>query len=101
MTEQPSLFDERSPLSHKGETTSQMAANAVRETARTIRANVLAFVRDHPEGVIGSQVAEALSGDPWVIRPRLTELKCMNEIVKLDDTRIGASGRRERVWVAS
>ncbi len=92
----PDLFD---PPSRHDEPTSKEAAQAIRSEARTIRAAVLSAVYASRHGLIGSEVVTIVGRDPWVVRPRLTELKDAGYIIKTYQTRPGPSGRPECVWL--
>ncbi len=92
----PDFFD---PPSRHGEETSAAAATAIRPDARTIRASALAAICAAPRGLTGSEVVAIVGRDPWVVRPRLTELKIAGEIVKTASTRKGPRGAWEYVWI--
>ena len=92
----PDLFD---PLSRHDEPTSRAAAKRFKSDAKTIRTAVLAAVCGSMRGLIGSEVVAIVGRDPWVVRPRLTELKDAGAIIKSQATRPGPSGIRERVWL--
>ncbi len=88
------------PLSQRGEFTSRVAAESVRRVAATLRADVLMLLEGSVDGLIGSEIVAAIGRDPWVVRPRLTELKIEGLVIKTKATRPGPNVR-ERVWMAA
>lgn len=79
--------------------TSQAAAATVRPGTRALRAACLAQLRSRPQ--TADEVAAALGESVLAVRPRISELKALGKIVKLEGPfgrRLNASGIKAAVW---
>lgn len=86
----------------KSEGTSKAAAESMRPTAATLRAQCLALVKFTPgDGMTADEVARAMRESVLSIRPRITELNKLNLIIDTGERRLNASGRRAVVWKAA
>ncbi len=83
------------------QTTSRLAAGAMRETASVLRARVLAEIVAAPDGMTADEVATALQRSVLSIRPRVTELYKQGKIGRTGDRRTNASGMTAHVYRAA
>ena len=67
--------------------------------AATVRNDVLAWLRAHPDGATADEIALELRRSPFTIRPRCTELGRTGLIHDSGARRKNASGRNAIVWV--
>lgn len=98
---QRTLFDEppREPdPPHSGSPTSQAAAEAIKPTAGTLRAIVLEYLKEHPDGATDEEMQLALDMAGNTQRPRRQELEKMGFVRATDRTRTTSSGRQAVVW---
>lgn len=81
--------------------TASAAARAVREEARTRRAQAFDFVcSQRAHGATCDEVANACGWEQWYSsRPRLSELRYQNTIIDSGWRRRGRSGRLQIVWI--
>jgi hypothetical protein len=88
----------------KEPTTSREAAEAIESIAITIRGEALRELKKSkqytPPGLTPDQVAKAIGRTVLAVRPRITELKNRELIVKTGEKRLNVSGLRAAVWVA-
>jgi len=88
----------------KEPTTSREAAEAIESIAHTIRGEALRMLKRSreytPPGLTPDQVAKAINRNILAVRPRITELKIAQLIVKTGEKRLNVSGMRAAVWVA-
>jgi hypothetical protein len=81
--------------------TSKAAAEAVEPRAKTLRANVLAFIRARgSHGATDAEIQSALFMDGSTERPRRVEL-LEPGLIRQRGTRPTASGRQAAVWIAT
>ena len=78
--------------------TSQAAACAIKPDAFSLRQKCLAALRG--ARLTADEVAELLGIDRLAIRPRLSELNALNQIVATTERRKNASGKSAVVWAA-
>lgn len=82
--------------------TSRAAGESVRASAGTLRARVLAALRDAgPDGLTDEQMQMRLGMNPSTQRPRRIELVKSGHVVAALACRPTASGRAATVWVAA
>jgi len=96
-----SLFDwgrgQRIPARTSDPETSILAAESIDPTER--EAEVLEILRAHPEGLTEAEVADRLPHrDRVSVSPRFRPLRRKGKIREAGE-RVGASGRKARVWV--
>ena len=85
----------------QNETTSRAAAESMLPAVGTIRAHVLAHVRQcGAHGATADEVADALALSKFTARPRCTELFVMGLTLDSGRRRRNDSGRMAIVWVA-
>lgn len=94
--EQIGLFDR--PRYVAGSSTSQEAARSVRSGSATLRAKVLAYLRDRRDGATDDEVQRALGMNPSTQRPRRIELCEAGLVVDSGKRRPTLSGRSATVW---
>lgn len=80
--------------------TSRAAAESIAEGASTLRAKVLAYLRDHPDGLTDEQMQGGLGMNPSTQRPRRGELLRMGLVVDSGKQRATKSGRMAVVWIS-
>jgi len=98
---QPDLFESArypSTPGHRGVSTSIAAAEAVKPKAATLRAGVLECLRKNPDGLTADECAVMMGETVLSVRPRLTELKQLRQIVPAGIKRPNASGLMAKVW---
>jgi hypothetical protein len=77
--------------------TSEEAARQV--NAGALQGEVLAVFDRHPEGLTADEVASELGRSILAIRPRVSELRKLGEVVPVArGARKNESGRRARIW---
>lgn len=82
--------------------TSRRAADEIAPAAGTIRAKVLATVRDAgPAGLTPDECAARLGLSILTVRPRFSELKLVGLVRDGGARRRNAGGRSAIVWIAS
>jgi len=79
--------------------TSTEAAEAMRPRAGILRAKVLACLR--AQSLTADECADALGESVLAIRPRLSELRALNQITDTGERRQNDSGRNAIVWRAA
>lgn len=79
--------------------TSYAAAQAIKPSAGTLRASVLAELRNGSG--TADELAERLHIDKLSIRPRCSELREMRKILDTGERRLNASMKRAIVWRAA
>lgn len=103
------LFDWRPPQKptypdrpgYKQHTTSKDAADAMEPRAPGLRDRALAALRAAgASGLTPDEVAERMGCTVLAIRPRITELKLAELIVKTGERRANISGAKADVWRA-
>ena len=92
----PPLFAPMPP--HNGTATSVAAAEAIRPTVASLRADVLAFIASRPEGATDQEISIGTGIVENTVRPRRGELIDAGHIVNSGFTRPTTSGRRAVVW---
>jgi len=84
--------------------TSREAAEAIESIAHTIRGEALRALKRSraytPPGLTPDQVAKAIGRSILAVRPRITELKIAQLIIKTGEKRLNTSGMRAAVWIA-
>ena len=80
--------------------TSRSAAAGIEPKAGTKRAQVLAFLRDHPEGATDEEMQQFIPMSPNTQRPRRVELLAAKLIKDSGRTRKTVGGDEAVVWVA-
>lgn len=80
--------------------TSKAAAIGIEPKAGTKRAQVLDFLRDHPEGATDEEMQQRLPMSPNTQRPRRVELLAAKLIKDSGRTRKTVGGDDAVVWVA-
>lgn len=82
--------------------TSQEAAQKIAARARNLSDEVLTLLTDiWPRGMTADEVAEAIGASILAVRPRFSELKSINKIVKTTVRRPNkSSGVNAVVWTA-
>ena len=83
---------------HKAAGTSAEAAQAVAEDAETLRADVLATLRQR--ALTADEIASHLGRSILSVRPRVSELRKMGKIRATGQRRPNASGHSATVWEA-
>ena len=82
-----------------GSNTSREAARRIAGHAKSLGAQILQLLREHPAGLIADEVAANLGmKQPYSARPRLSELHRRGEIVDSGQRRLGQSGISQVVW---
>ena len=82
-----------------GSATSAEAARRIAGHAKSLGAQILQLLRDHPNGLIADEVAAKLGmKQPYAARPRLAELHRRGEIIDSGRRRSGQSGIAQAVW---
>lgn len=82
--------------------TSKAAAESMKPSAATLRAEVYEFMRGLSDGLTADECAEYMGGASVLsIRPRFSELRAMGLIVDTGWRRLNKSGRRAVVWKAA
>lgn len=61
---------------------------------------VLGVLTNHPEGLTADEIATKLGREPYVVRPRLTELKSAGLVVAVGRRVSARTGKRITVWAA-
>jgi hypothetical protein len=85
----------------KGSGTSRAAAGSMRETARTQRAEVRAFLLGlWPKGATDQEIQDGLGMGGSSERPRRIELEKDGLVLRTNETRKTGSGRAAAVYVA-
>jgi predicted ArsR family transcriptional regulator len=79
--------------------TSEAAAHAIEHEAKTLRADVLFALKQHP--MTADEVAARLRRSILSIRPRLSELRSHGKIVPTGVLRANASGKKAKEWRAA
>lgn len=78
------------------------AAESVAKAAKSREAKALALIRSREQrGCIADEVADYFEWERYSSRPRLSQLKARGLIFDSGQRRIGASGRRQVVWIAA
>jgi hypothetical protein len=89
----------------KESTTSRDAAMAVESMAETVRGEAFRALKQSrlytPMGLTADQVAKAIGRNILAVRPRITELKVKNLIMRTGERRLNDSGLPAAVWVAT
>lgn len=104
MSRQSLLFDvgdeaESPPFSNA--TTSKSAADSIKTSAATLRAQVFDYIRKQgSHGATDEEIQTALSMSGNTERPRRGELEKSGKISAAEQTRKTSSGRQAIVWVA-
>lgn len=80
--------------------TSKAAAIGIEPKAGTKRAQVLDFLRDHPEGATDEEMQQCIPMSPNTQRPRRVELLTAKLIKDSGRTRKTVGGDDAVVWVA-
>jgi hypothetical protein len=84
----------------KSSGTSEEAARAMAERAKTLRDRVLGAIKAaEPIGLSADQVADKLGESILSVRPRVSELRRAGEIRKTEARAKNASGMSAVVWV--
>lgn len=83
---------------HRGVDTSIAAAEAVKKRAPTLCAGVLLCLMANPDGLTADECAVMMGETVLSVRPRLTELKQLRQIVPAGIKRPNASGLMAAVW---
>lgn len=78
--------------------TSEQAAQQMQPQAGTLRAAVLAVLRQRP--ATADEVAAAIGKSILAVRPRLSELSATGRILETSERRRNASGKMAAVWRA-
>ena len=79
--------------------TSRAAAVSIAPAAPTLRAQVLAYIEQHPSGLTDEEVQLGLEMNPSTQRPRRIELQRAG-LIAPSGTRKTTSGRKATVWQA-
>ncbi len=74
------LFD---PPPHNRTRTSRAAAHGIAPRTPSLRAKVLDWLAEHPEGATNERIAEALGINPDTVKARVHELGCVGQVVAL------------------
>jgi predicted ArsR family transcriptional regulator len=86
---------------HAKTETSKEAAESMVTKVGTQRYRVWEFVHEQgAHGATSQEIEEGLSLSGNAVRPRLVELRAAGKVIKVNNTRETASGRRARVHVA-
>jgi hypothetical protein len=80
--------------------TSLAAADAIQGRAASLRAQVLALLQRHPEGLTDEAMQDALGMQGSTQRPRRVELVGLGLVVDSGRTAKTKSGRSASLWVA-
>lgn len=80
---------------------SEQAAERMTLVAGTMRARVLDWLRQHPDGMTADELAHALNISPFTVRPRLSELRRNHLIEDTGERRTHDSGMTATVWRAT
>ena len=73
--------------------------DSMRTVDRFSRAReVLDALRGHPGGLTADELATKMGREPYVVRPRLTELKSAGLVVTVDRRVSARTGKRIAVW---
>ena len=90
------------PPAQHGSPTSQAAAALIEPTAGTLRAQVLAYLRERGDaGATDEEMQIALSMNPSTQRPRRIELEKLGHVLRTTHTRKTTSGRDAVVFIAA
>lgn len=85
-----------------GTATSNVAAERIEPAAGTLRALVLAYVRQCGEiGATDEEIQLALDMNPSTERPRRQELEKLGLILRTERTRLTRSGRSAVIFIAT
>ena len=85
-----------------GSATSAEAARRITGHAKSIGAQILHLLAEHPNGLIADEAAAKLGmKQPYAARPRLAELHRRGEIIDSGQRRLGKSGISQAVWKIS
>lgn len=98
---QPDLFDLPILKYIRGSKTSTQAALEIEPRSGTLRAKVLAELRNHPDGLTDDEMQTHLSMNPSTQRPRRIELVEAKLVKDSGRTRLTQSRRQAVVWVAA
>ena len=91
-----------SPPAQRNSPTSQAAATLIEPTAGTLRAQVLAYLREREAaGATDEEMQIALTMNPSTQRPRRIELEKLGLVLRTAQTRKTASGRDAVVFIAA
>jgi len=96
MSAQPGLFP---PYPHTSET-ARLAAERIRPTAASLRAQVMQLLESCPAGLTDEEIQERLSMPGNTERPRRSELVSMGWVADSGQRRPTRSGRKATVWKA-
>jgi hypothetical protein len=80
---------------------SQEAAQHVAGAASRLRAAVLAELRRWPGGRTADEIAISMQRSPLSVRPRISELRAMGQVVATGERRRNESGMSASVWVVA
>lgn len=83
----------------RASSTSRAAAVAIAPAAPTLRAQVLAYIEQHPAGLTDEEVQLGLGMNPSTQRPRRIELVKAG-LIREAGSRKTTSGRKATVWQA-
>ena len=90
------------PPAQRGSPTSEAAATLIAPTAGTLRAQVLAHLRERGSaGATDEQMQIALAMNPSTQRPRRIELEKLGLVLRTAQTRKTASGRDAVVFIVA
>lgn len=90
------------PPAQHSSPTSQAAAALIEPTAGTLRAQVLAYLRECGNaGATDEEIQSALTMNPSTQRPRRIELEKLGLVLRTAQTRKTASGRDAVVFIAA
>lgn len=82
-------------------TTSRAAAEAITETAKTLRDRILNLLKQEPAGLSSDQIAVRLGLLRWSVRPRIAELRAAGKVQTTGQTTENETGRTAHVWRAA
>ena len=75
--------------------------DSLRSVDRSTRAlEVLDALRGHPGGLTADELATVMGREPYVVRPRLTELKSAGLVITVGRRASARTGKRIAVWAA-
>lgn len=87
---------------HNGTPTSIAAAEQIEPSAGTLRAQVLAYLRERGNaGATDEEMQTALTMNPSTQRPRRIELEKLGLVLRTAQTRKTASGRSAVIFIAA
>lgn len=72
--------------------------DASKMTTTAIRTAILGWLREHPKGGTGEEIARGLGLDMLIVQRRLSEIKAKGLVQQTAESRPTKRGRPARVW---